>query len=211
MKKLNSGFLAGMMLAALCAAPAGPSFAAGEDTAIVIRVIDANTIVLKGGQEVRLIGVRSPSALDADRNNALAKQAGLKTESLADVGRQAKEFVEYLVQGQTVRLELDPGLASINHRDREGRILAYVWFTTPIFAQAPDWLVMDPSPKTPQDAFLNAAVMRAGYAALETDWPFAFGGKFLALQEEAKKSNRGMWQQRISIPPAPPAPKPGKH
>jgi len=173
------------------------------DTAMVMQVKEGNILVLKGGQEVRLIGVRGPSIREFTLNETLAHDQGLRPEGMEDAAQQARDFVKYLVEGQTVRLEVDPAHAPIQHRDREGRILAYVWFVSPVYSTPPDWLVVDPDPKTPEDGFLNAAVMRAGYGTLETDWPFSFGGKFLALEQEAKSNQRGMWKLLTNKPKSP--------
>ena len=194
---------AGLLLATTV--PCHPVYAKDEGTAVVMRVKDANVLVLKGGQEVRLIGIRAPVPFDDARNKSLADSKGLQAAGMEDAAREAKDFVKYLVEGQTVRIELDPGLAQVQHRDREGRVMAYVWFAAPIFQNPPDWLVVDPDPKTSQDAFLNAILARAGYSTLETDWPFAFGGKFLALEEEAKTHQRGFWKLLLAKPEPPSA------
>ncbi len=185
----------------------------GEPTDFVVRVIDANTLLLKSGTKVRLIGVRAPSPYDKAWNESLARDHSLKSTSMDAFAHDAKEFVKYLVEGKPVRLELDPDQTQFQNRDREGRVLAYVWFTAPIFPTAPDWLVMDPTAVNTRyryDAFLNASIVRAGYSSVETGWPFSFGGKFMTLEQEAKSSGRALWKEQVT-PPAKTPSKSGKN
>jgi micrococcal nuclease len=78
---------------------------------IVKRVVDGDTLVLLGGERVRLVGVDTPE-LDA------------RDERTASLARAAADFTRGLVERRHVLLELDA-----RHRDRHGRTLAYV-FTT---------------------------------------------------------------------------------
>ena len=156
----------------------------------VVRVTDGNTLVLEGGQEVHLIGVNAPSPYEA--YESLSEEEQIRKH---EMGRKAKDFLKFLVEGKPVRLELEPMHAkAFKHKDLQGRILSYVWFTTPVFQRPPDWLVMDPSIETGRfDAFLNASIIRAGYAQTEMGWPFNYAQKFLALQDEAQNAKRGIW------------------
>lgn len=176
-----------------------------DSTDTVTRVIDANTLLLKSGVQVRLVGVRGPSPYDKGWNEKLAKDQGLKPAALGEYAEKAKEFAKYLVEGKTVRIELDPDQAPFDHKDREGRLFAYVWFTSPVFASPPEWLVIDPEvseTKFKYDALLNAALVRSGFAAMETGWPFSFGGKFMSLQAEAETNGRGIWKETMKKPAA---------
>lgn len=170
---------------------------ASTDT--VVRVIDANTLLLKSGVQVRLIGVRGPSPYDKAWNDRLARDQGFGEKSLGSYAEEAKEFAKYLVEGKSVRIEMDPNQAPFEHKDREGRLFAYVWFTAPVFSSPPEWLVIDPQVSGTQfrhDAMLNAALIRAGLAAMETGWPFSYGGKFMSLQSEASTNGRGFWKEK---------------
>lgn len=185
------GFLTGFVLLA------GSVYAqdSGQTVAKVVRVMDGNVIVIDGGQEIRLIGVAAPSMYDDV--SGLSEPEKIRH---AEKALEVKNFLKYLIEGKSVRLELDPmhGRA-FQHRDLQDRILSYVWFTAPVFQRPPDWLVMDPTIETGYyDAFLNAAVIRAGYARTELSWPFQYGEKFLALQSEAENAKRGFWAEKES-------------
>lgn len=67
------------------------------------RVIDGDTIQLKSGHRVRLIGIDAP-------------------ERKARFGQPAKRFLQSLIEDKPVRLVFDT-----NRTDRHGRVLAYVY------------------------------------------------------------------------------------
>jgi micrococcal nuclease len=83
-------------------------------------------------------------------------------------GRQAAAFNRRLVAGETVRLVFDE-----ERRDRYGRLLAYVYAG---------------------DEFVNAALLRRGYARTLTIAPNdRFAGLFARLERQAGGSGRGLW------------------
>lgn len=86
----------------------------------VIRVIDGDTIVVRGLGKVRYIGIDAPETKHPSKDQE-------------PFGREASEANKGLVQGKKVKLELDVG-----GRDRYGRILAYV-YVGEVFVNA--WLV----------------------------------------------------------------------
>ena len=78
---------------------------------------------------------------------------------------------ERLVDGERVRLAYD-----VERRDRYGRLLAYVY-------------------RARDDAFVNAALVRDGYARTMTIPPnVRFADRFAALAREARESGRGLWR-----------------
>lgn len=81
---------------------------AGGDR-VVTRVIDGDTIVLDGGERVRLIGVDTPESVDPRR-------------PVQYFALEASEYTRRLLQGKAVRLEYD-----VQRRDRYQRTLAYVF------------------------------------------------------------------------------------
>src|SRR5437016_3284537 len=84
-------------------------------------------------------------------------------------GREAAEVNRRLIEGKTVRLELD-----VQERDRYGRLLAYVWVG---------------------DVMVNAELVRLGYAQVMTVPPnVRYQQLFLKLQREAREAGRGLWR-----------------
>lgn len=87
-----------------------PQLAFSSETKIVIRVISGDTIVVDGGQAVRIIGTLAPQ-----ENEYYAKEA--------------RQFLVNQLLGQEVELNDDNSNASIAHKDEYGRRLAYVYRT----------------------------------------------------------------------------------
>ncbi|MEW6737064.1 MAG: thermonuclease family protein [Acidobacteriota bacterium] len=85
-----------------------PHTSAAVDNRIVIRVISGDTIVVDGGEVVRLLGVLAP----------------VGEETFA---KQVQEFVAAQLLGREVELETDSGNMVNGHRDKYGRKLAYVF------------------------------------------------------------------------------------
>lgn len=97
----------GVVLAlAIGAAPSSASSAAWRT---VVRVVDGDTLVLDGGERVRLIGVDTPESVDPRR-------------PVQHFGKEASAFTRRLIEGRRVRLE-----RGWEKRDRHGRTLAYVY------------------------------------------------------------------------------------
>jgi len=77
----------------------------------VTRVIDGDTLVLDGGERVRLIGVDTPETVHPQK-------------PVEYFGKEASEFTRRTAEGRRVRLEYDQGTG---RQDRYGRTLAYVY------------------------------------------------------------------------------------
>ncbi len=84
-------------------------------------------------------------------------------------GTEAKAYLERRLRGQKVCLEYD-----VDRRDRYGRELAYVYL--------------------PDGTFVNAELIRGGYAVLLTIAPnVRHAEEFARLQAEARAEKRGVW------------------
>ena len=75
---------------------------------LVERVVDGDTIIVRGVGRIRLIGVDTPETVDPRR-------------PVEFFGREASAFTKRMLEGQRVRLEYD-----WQRTDRYGRTLAYV-------------------------------------------------------------------------------------
>lgn len=100
------------VLALLALAPAA------LDAQVVERVVDGDTIVVRGVGRVRLIGVDTPETVDPRR-------------PVEFFGQEASAFTKRLLEGKRVRLEYDQ-----DRTDRYGRTLAYVYLPDGTFANA---------------------------------------------------------------------------
>ena len=73
--------------------------------------MDGDTLVLDGGERVRLIGVDTPETVHPNK-------------PVERFGKEASAFTKELTDGKRVRLEFEQGSA---RTDRYGRTLAYVY------------------------------------------------------------------------------------
>lgn len=80
-----------------------------QDTVIVTKVVDGDTIQLSSGKTVRYIGIDTPETSDP--------RSGVEC-----FGKEAAAKNRELVEGKTVRLEKD-----VSEVDRYGRLLRYVY------------------------------------------------------------------------------------
>jgi micrococcal nuclease len=98
-------------LSVLCVTALGGALAACSGMAEhrVQQVVDGDTLVLAGGDRVRLIGVDTPETKHPD-------------VPVQYFGKEASAFTRKWLEGRVVRLEYGP-----DPRDKYGRLLAYVW------------------------------------------------------------------------------------
>jgi micrococcal nuclease len=124
----------------------------------VLDIVDGNTIRVNLGdrvETVRYIGINAKQTTHA------AKAPSQSGGDIIDVNRQ-------LVARQQVRLELDA-----QERDREGRLLAYVFVA---------------------DRMVNAELVRRGSAETMTIQPnVRYRDLFITLEQEARDDRRGLW------------------
>lgn len=148
----------------------------------VSKVSDGDTLhVSADGTDhtLRLIGVDTPELHESDKLERDAKRTGQDKRTIQALGKRASAFTRRLCDGKSCRLEFDPTNASSGHRDKYGRLLAFVF--------------------VPGDAgsevLVNAEIIRAGYGAAMTAYPFDEGRKaeFLRLQRQARTAKRGLW------------------
>jgi micrococcal nuclease len=95
-----------------------PGPAPSGEWRVVVRVVDGDTLVLDGGERVRLIGVNTPETKDPRR-------------PVEYFGKEASAFVRRVAEGKRARLEYDQERA-----DRYGRTLAYVYLEDGTFLNA---------------------------------------------------------------------------
>jgi micrococcal nuclease len=152
----------GLILIAVAAYTATATSGGGTEKTAgnVLRVVDGDTIhVSVGGQDesVRYIGVDTPESV----------KPGTPVQCFA---KRASAYNERLVAGEQVRLVLDA-----EHRDRYGRLLAYVY-------------------RERDGLFVNAALVRGGYAVPLTIPPnVAHADEFRQMAATARRKGRGLW------------------
>jgi endonuclease YncB( thermonuclease family) len=125
----------------------------------VVQVVDGATIdvQLDGHRvHVRYLGIHTPETTDP-------------ATGVEPFGPEVEAANRQLVEGQTVRLELD-----VQPWDRYQRLLAYVYVG---------------------DLMVNAELVRQGYAQVAPVPPnVKYHDRFRALQQEAREAQRGVWR-----------------
>jgi micrococcal nuclease len=138
----------------------------------VRRVVDGDTLVLENGDKVRLIGIDTPEMHESDKLDRDSKRSGEDRRTIQELGKRSFLFVKDLIEGKQVSLEFD-----LERRDRYGRLLAYVFL------------------KDKNQTFVNAEIVKAGYASLMTFPPnIKYADLFLKLYQEARVNKRGLWK-----------------
>jgi micrococcal nuclease len=126
----------------------------------VVRVVDGDTIRVRLGdrtERVRYIGVDTPESV----------KPGTPIQCYA---KRAAAANAALVAGRQVRL-----VGDVEHRDRYGRLLAYVY-------------------RVGDGAFVNALLVRDGYARTLTIAPnVAHAAELARLARTARNAGRGLW------------------
>ncbi len=151
-----------------------PLWSADRFPAVVVRVIDGDTIVCRVGhrdEHVRLIGVDAPESQPNEKHFRDARRDRRhKPEELIEMGRESADFLTRLLPaGTLVGLEPD-----VQGRDKYGRVLAYVW---------------------KGDAMVNAELLKAGMAMVMTIPPnVRYADEFHRLQQQARKRRAGLWR-----------------
>jgi micrococcal nuclease len=168
----------------------GVVLAENAQTYTIKRVIEGDTLKLTNGETVRLIGIDCPERKSDVKAKMASRKTGKSVKIIKIMGRKAVKFVKNLVEGKKVRLEFD-----VEKRDREGRLLAYVWLKVPfdLIAQNPIspeypayWEVQHKQEfclgcSHPHYIFLNATIIKAGHA---TPMPIPPNVKYSDLFEE---------------------------
>lgn len=135
---------------------------------VVSRVIDGDTLELKNGQKVRLIGLDAPETRRNHRLQRQMKQYGLSADQTIDYGRRSKKYLDELTGGKKVKIKYGK-----DRHDRYGRILAYMYLD--------------------DGTFLNERIIEDGYAVAFIKYPFKYKNKFLEAEINARNSKRGLW------------------
>lgn len=142
-----------------------------QDTlAIIEEVISTDTLRLKSGEKVRLIGLKAESAPQPKKIKQDQYGFIIPDESpLQDPEEQALEFVKSLVEGKEVHLEFDS-----QKRGKYEILLAYVYLKD-------------------SGLLINEEILRLGYASLSLTPPnLKYSHRLRAAYQEARREQRGM-------------------
>jgi len=160
--------------AAACFLPICPAAAQESLSAVVVRILDGDTIRVHTGageELVRLIGIDAPESHENDKAWRDSKLSGRDIKTILELGRQAYLYCTQLIHpGDRVTLQFD-----VQKRDKYNRLLAYVYL--------------------PNGSMLNERLLQDGYAHLMTIPPnVRHTERFKELFAEARRAKRGLWR-----------------
>jgi micrococcal nuclease len=143
------------------------SLAISPTFATVERVIDGDTLKLKSGETVRLLGPDTPEICHHDSHGRL-RDPECEDEFY---GPEAKEFAQKLLEGEEVVLVGDP---EVGDRDYFGRLLRYVYL---------------------RDRFINLELITEGYAPVyeRLDKKSKFYEEMQEAERGAREEGVGVW------------------
>ena len=142
------------------APPAGAAHGSISSTALCVRAIDGDTIELEDGTRVRLMGVDTPESVDPRK-------------PVEHFGKEAAAYTASLVVGRRVTLVYDQNNAASQHRDRYGRLLAYVTL--------------------PDGSDLSRRIIAGGYGHAYPQYPCERIDDYLAQERLARTLRLGLW------------------
>jgi endonuclease YncB( thermonuclease family) len=146
----------------------------------VARVLDADTFVLSDGRTVRLPGLDAPAWFVSERLMQQAAAKGQSVEMIQAVGKAAHDFAAFIALGRRVQLIFDPGYASVGHRDADGFTRAYLH-------------VVDEAGR--MSFSIGERLILEGYVTVNTQYPFMYQQRYLAIQRLAAQAKRGLWNE----------------
>lgn len=133
----------------------------------ITKVIDGDTFELPDGAKVRLIGVDTPETVDP-------------REDVQWFGREAAKKLKEWISGKRACLKRDRDRTQ--DIDKYGRLLRYVW--------------LEPTHTEKDSFFVNAELIKQGYAFTFTVYPFQYLEDFKKYEREARENDRGLWNKK---------------
>ena len=122
-----------------------------------------------------LIGVDTPEVHEYKKLHRDAKRTGRDIKTIKALRRRASAFTKSLVDKKQIKLEYDHKNVYINHRDKYGRILAYVYLM--------------------EGTFLNVEIIKQGYGFAYIRFPFKYLKEFRLYEKMARVNKRGLWRE----------------
>ena len=138
---------------------------------VVEKVLNADTIKLASGEIIKLIGLRSPELprrykIERDPNGFVIEKP---LSPMDPIEQQSFKFTKELIKGKHIRLEFD-----VDRKDNTLTTIAYAFLL-------------------PKNIFVNAEILRQGYAYLETSpTDTKYEKELSAAYQEARREKRGL-------------------
>lgn len=157
---------------------------------VVTSVLDGDTIEVNQKDKITLAGVDSPEVYHNRKLYKDAQKYGLELYEMMGVGKEAWIFTRGIVGGRKVRVEMDTDETNVR-----GDHLGYVFVK--VCDNACNY---DPSDGHEyvqlEDGvydFVNATLVKSGYAAAQKGGSVKYRDLFKKLEREAQQSQSGLW------------------
>jgi len=172
---INHSTIIPVLILLLSSAALGMSSSPGDPTISgcefqrVAHVIDGDTFMLEDGRKVRMIGVDTPETVDPRKD-------------VQFFGKRAARKLREWIEGKVVCLRRD--VDRTQETDKYGRLLRYVWLYQP-----------HPQQGGTGGFFVNAGLIKQGYAFAYTKYPFQYLEEFRDYEREARQKSLGLWNK----------------
>lgn len=123
-------------------------------------MVDGDTVVLSDKDRIRMIGVDTP-------------ELHHPTKPVQCFASEAWQYSKAQLENKKVKITFDSSNNTVKHRDKYGRLLAYIYL--------------------PDGAFHNQNLIQNGYGFAYTRFPYRYSAQFVKLEEEAHKKALGLW------------------
>ncbi len=151
--------------------PLFSNFANKQEEGLVVKVIDADKIVLENGHRIQLIGVESiglpkKKYVQRDRDGKVIED--VEADLSITIEDQALTFAQELLENKKVKLEFDT-----EHRSPQGFLYAYVFL--------------------PDGNMANTSLLKMGFVHLSISPPnVKYADRLRAAYQEAREQKRGV-------------------
>ena len=167
----------------------------GEEIAFQA-VIDGDTIRVGHEKKVRLIGIDAPETYEGHKMTWKSRQWKMELQEIRRLGDASKDFLFGLITAcagrKKVLLRYDRNNVYSSHMDKYKRKLAYVYLPVKKgITENPDYVYDTINGE--RYIFLNASIVRAGYAFVYIFADYEFKSFFLSLEKEAREKGKGLW------------------
>lgn len=133
-------------------------------------VVDGDSFFLTNDTRVNLIGVDAPELINSPKLLKDARHMHQSPYAIKTMGRRSRNFLEQLIGEKKVLLDADT-----LYKDEKGNWWAHV--------------------SLEDGTSVNAEMIREGFAvSIEDPGNLKFADQYLALEEEARESYRGLWK-----------------
>jgi micrococcal nuclease len=161
------------------------------EPAFIKRVVDGDTLHLRDGRKIRLIGIDTPEIHKSHKLDKDAIRSHQDKKTIQELGKRSSDFVKRLIQSKHVEIKTDP---LNSNPDKYGRTLAYIWFDC---SKPPteylQYLKIKDEPWIPQKLMLNRVLIQCGYANAYTNFPFQHLDDFRDYERTARENKLGLW------------------